>query len=151
MPANRADLLCFEGLATSLNIFRGKEPAPKYRILDVPQDKMLSITVAKETAEVRPFIAGAILRNIKFTQAMYDSFMGLQEKLHANLARQRTLVAIGTHDLDSIQGPFTYQARRPEDIRFAPLNQTKEMDGNELMAFLEKGKLALLQSSPWES
>jgi len=54
---------------------------------------MQSITVAKETAEVRPYVAGAILRNLKFTEATYQSFIGLQDKLHQNLARQRTLVS----------------------------------------------------------
>lgn len=141
VPANRSDLLCFEGLARSLNIFCGKEDAPTYRVLDIPEDRMEYITVAKETANVRPFISGAILRGVKFTPASYASFISLQDKLHQNLARQRTLVAIGTHDLDKLQGPFTYEARRPENIKFAPLNEEKEYDGHELMAHLENGKL----------
>lgn len=41
----------------------------------------------------------------------------------------------GTHDLDTIQGPFTYDARPPKDIKFIPLNQTKEMNAEELMEF----------------
>ena len=86
---------------------------------------------------VRPFVSGAILRNIKFTQERYESFIALQDKLHQNLARQRTLVAIGTHDLDTIQGPFTYDALPPEQIEFVPLNQTKKMNGRELMKFYE--------------
>ncbi|KAJ8123934.1 hypothetical protein ONZ43_g225 [Nemania bipapillata] len=141
VPANRSDLLCFEGLARSLNIFRGKEPTPTYRVLDIPEDQMQYIVVSKETADVRPFVACAILRGVRFTQASYDSFISLQDKLHQNLARQRTLVAIGTHDLDTVQGPFTYEARTPENIRFRPLNQEKEMDGNELMAHLENKHL----------
>ena len=48
--------------------------------------------------------------------------------------RKRTLVAIGTHDLDTLKGPFTYSALAPEAIKFRPLNQTKEMTGPELMA-----------------
>ena len=39
--------------------------------------------------------------------------------------RRRTLVSMGTHDLDTIQGPFTYEALRPEEIRFAPLNHVR--------------------------
>lgn len=78
-----------------------------------------------------------MLRNIKFTQERYDSFIALQDKLHANLARQRTLVSIGTHDLDTIKGPFTYEALPPEQIKFVPLNQTKEMNAKELMEFYE--------------
>jgi phenylalanyl-tRNA synthetase beta subunit len=77
------------------------------------------------------------LRNVRFTQARYESFIALQDKLHQNLARQRTLVAIGTHDLDTLQGPFTYEALPPEDIKFVPLNQTKSMNAVELMKFYE--------------
>lgn len=133
-------MLCFEGIALHLNIFRGKEATPSYKLLQVPEDKMQSITVSKETAKVRPYVAGAILRNIKFTQATYDSFIGLQDKLHQNLARGRTLVSIGTHDLDTIKGPFTYEAHPPKDVNFVPLNQTKSMDGEELMKFYETDK-----------
>lgn len=82
-------------------------------------------------------MSGSILRNIKFTKERYDSFIALQDKIHQNLARQRTLVAIGTHDLDTIQGPFTYEALPPKDIEFIPLNQTKSMNGVELMSFYE--------------
>jgi phenylalanyl-tRNA synthetase beta chain len=82
-------------------------------------------------------VSGSILRNIKFTKERYNSFIALQDKIHQNLARQRTLVAIGTHDLDTIQGPFTYEALPPKDIEFIPLNQTKSMNGVELMNFYE--------------
>ena len=90
-----------------------------------------------QTARIRPYVSGAILRNIKFTKERYESFIGLQDKLHQNLARQRTLVAIGTHDLDTIKGPFTYEALPPEDIHFVPLNQTKSMNGVEMMTFYQ--------------
>lgn len=95
--------------------------------------------------KIRPLVSGAILRNITFTQAGYESFIALQDKLHQNLARQRTLVSIGTHDLDTIKGPFTYDALPPKDIKFVPLNQTKELDGEELMAFYEVYELCTLR------
>ncbi|SPQ21524.1 ed9b93d1-3a32-4098-9b41-939fe61cd882 [Thermothielavioides terrestris] len=137
IPANRYDMLCFEGIAMNLNIFRGKQATPNWKLLDIPENKMQTLTITKETAQVRPYAAAAILRNIKFTQASYDSFISLQDKLHQNLARQRTLVAIGTHDLDTIKGPFTYEALPPRDINFVPLNQTKQINGEELMSFYE--------------
>jgi phenylalanyl-tRNA synthetase beta chain len=56
-----------------------------------------------------------------------------QDKLHHNIGRQRSLVAIGTHDLDTIQGPFTYDAEVPTELCFKPLNQTKEYTAAELM------------------
>jgi phenylalanyl-tRNA synthetase beta chain len=77
----------------NLNIFRGKYPTPNWRLADIPEDKLQTLTITPETGLVRPHAAAAILRNVKFTQASYDSFISLQDKLHQNLARQRTLVA----------------------------------------------------------
>jgi phenylalanyl-tRNA synthetase beta chain len=133
-------MLCFEGIALMLNIFREKTPLPNYRLVVPKSGKLQTITVHPETMEVRPYVSGAILRNITFTQQAYDSFISLQDKLHQNLARQRTLVSIGTHDLDTIKGPFTYEALPPTDINFTPLNQTKKMNGEELMQFYETDK-----------
>ncbi|KAI0014021.1 phenylalanyl-tRNA synthetase [Xylariaceae sp. FL0662B] len=140
VPANRYDMLCFEGIALMLNIFRGKQPTPNFKLVQPDSGNLYTITVLEDTTKVRPLVAGAILRNVKFTQKSYDSFIALQDKLHQNLARQRSLVAIGTHDLDTIKGPFTYEARPPKDISFLPLNQTKNMTAEELMTFYEKDK-----------
>ena len=75
---------------------------------------------------------------MKFTQQNYESFIDLQDKLHHNICRKRTLVAIGTHDLDTLKPSFRYDARRPTDLRFRPLNQTKEVNGVELMELYSK-------------
>lgn len=37
----------------------------------------------------------------------------------------------------AVKGPFTYEALKPEEIEFIPLNQTKKMNGKELMEFYE--------------
>ncbi|CAG5105684.1 Oidioi.mRNA.OKI2018_I69.chr1.g2358.t1.cds [Oikopleura dioica] len=81
---------------------------------------------------------GAVLRNVTFTEASYESFIDLQDKLHQNLARQRTLSSIGTHDLDTVKGPFRYVARKPEEIKFVALKQEKEMSAPELLEMYEK-------------
>ncbi|KAL9111420.1 MAG: hypothetical protein Q9227_004097 [Pyrenula ochraceoflavens] len=138
VPANRYDLVCIEGIALMLNIFLGRKPVPNWRLVAPPNGELQSMTASPTVANVRPYCSGAILRNIKFNQARYDSFIALQDKLHQNLARQRTLVAIGTHDLDTIEAPFSYEGVSPKDIKFAPLNQTKEMTGEEIMRFYEK-------------
>ncbi|EXJ73108.1 phenylalanyl-tRNA synthetase, beta subunit [Cladophialophora psammophila CBS 110553] len=153
IPANRYDMLCFEGIQLMLNIFNRRVAAPKYVLKAPSKGGIQTITVSKDCERIRPYVSGAILRNIKFDQARYESFIDLQDKLHQNLARQRTLVSIGTHDLDSIQGPFTYEALPPKDIKFVPLNQNKELDGEELMQFYEKDKhlgrfLHIIRDSP---
>lgn len=149
VPANRYDMLCYEGICQALNVFLGNEKYPDYKLAK-PTTKL---TIDKSVEAVRPYAASAILRNVKFTQSSYDSFIALQDKLHTNLCRNRTLVAIGTHDLDTIQGPFTYEGLKPQDISFAPLNQTKVMNGNEIMEFYEKDKhlskyLHIIKDSP---
>lgn len=86
---------------------------------------------------IRPHVVCAILRDITFTADSYRSFIELQDKFHQNIGRNRTLVSIGTHDLDKIQAPFYYRAMAPSEIKFVPLNRSKEMNGHELMKELE--------------
>ncbi|KAK4925762.1 phenylalanine--tRNA ligase subunit beta, partial [Elasticomyces elasticus] len=152
-PANRYDMLCFEGIAMNLKVFLGKAIVPEIKLKKPSDGKLLTVTIHKETEQIRPYFSCAVLRNITFTKERYESFIALQDKLHANLARQRSLVAIGTHDLDTLQGPFTYEALPPEEIKFAPLNQTKSMNAKEMMEFYEKDKhlsryLPIIRSSP---
>lgn len=153
IPANRYDMLCFEGIQLMLNIFNRRIKAPNYVLKPPANGQLQTITVSKECEQVRPYVSGAILRNIKFDEARYESFIDLQDKLHANLARQRTLVSIGTHDLDTIKGPFTYEALPPKDIKFIPLNQAQSMNGAELMNFYDKDRhlgryLHIIRDSP---
>ncbi|XP_061639197.1 phenylalanine--tRNA ligase beta subunit isoform X3 [Phyllopteryx taeniolatus] len=134
VPANRYDLLCLEGLVRGLQVFKNKLEAPRYRRVSPISGDPQKLVITKETAVVRPYAVAAVLRNITFTQERYDSFIELQEKLHQNICRKRSLVAIGTHDLNTISGPFTYTAKPPGDISFRPLNQAKEYNATQLMS-----------------
>jgi len=115
--------------------------------------------VRPETLLVRPFVVCAVLRNVMFDAARYNSFIDLQDKLHQNICRKRSLVAIGTHDLDKVHGPFTYEALPPEvcclaarvkgthspcvalqDIRFVPLKQEREFNATELLEFYKMAR-----------
>ncbi|CAJ0950648.1 unnamed protein product [Ranitomeya imitator] len=133
VPANRYDLLCLEGLVRGLQVFKERIDAPRYKRITPADSQLQRLFITEETAAVRPFAVAAVLRNITFTQERYENFIDLQEKLHQNICRRRTLVAIGTHDLDTITGPFIYTAKPPSSIRFRPLNQRKEYTAPELM------------------
>ncbi|CAJ1461948.1 unnamed protein product [Effrenium voratum] len=153
VPANRYDLLCIEGLVRALQIFKGTMAAPLYKLSSPNPQPQMRLTVKKETAQIRPFVVGAVLRGVTFDKDRYDSFIELQDKLHVNICRKRTLVAIGTHDLSTLKPPFTYEALPPKDIRFTPLNQTEEMDGNRMMEVLSshqqlKTYLPIIRDSP---
>lgn len=153
IPANRYDLLCLEGLVRGLRVYKKLMPAPTYS-LSTPKPKAnMKITVHASTAQIRPFIVAAILRNVTFDKERYDSFIELQDKLHQNICRKRQLVAIGTHDLSTIEGPFSYEALPPKDIVFTPLGQTEEMDANKMFEVLSqhqqlKNYLHLVKDSP---
>ena len=139
IPANRYDLLCLEGIARALNIFRGQRSTPVFRTVE-PENgqERLRVKVNKTVSLVRPFIVCAVLRNVTFTKERYNSFIDLQDKLHQNICRRRSLVAIGTHDLAKIEGPFTYDAKPKEEIEFVPLKQTKSFRADELLEHYKK-------------
>lgn len=139
VPANRYDLLCLEGLARSLRIFLGIEPMSQFTVTKPQQ--MQTMIVKHETNQIRPFVVCAILRNITFDSHSYNSFLDLQDKLHHNICRKRTLVAIGTHDLDTISGPFEYHAKNPETITFHPLMEEKEFRADQLLHYYEFEKV----------
>ena len=107
------------------------------RCVALIRNSTLSITPRYQTSKIRPLFACAILRNITFTPSSYASFIDLQDKLHQNICRRRILVAIGTHDLDTLKPPFRYEARSPQDIKFAPLGKSKAYTAEELMTLYE--------------
>ena len=123
VPANRYDILCLEGMARALNVFMGNSARPEYTLLKPPGKGPYTMTVEPATAQIRPYIVCAVLRNCKFDDRSYNSFLDLQDRLHHNVCRRRTLVAIGTHDLDTVSPPFRYRALPPRDINFIPLAQ----------------------------
>ncbi|XP_013196441.2 phenylalanine--tRNA ligase beta subunit [Amyelois transitella] len=151
IPANRYDLLCLEGLVDGILVFQGKKAPPQYTLAKYEDCNSLHLT--PETAIVRPYAVAAVLKGVTFTKESYDSFIDLQDKLHQNICRKRTLVAIGTHDLDTIKGPFIYDALPPSEIKFKALNQQKEMTAPELMELYSnhaqlKQYLGIIRDSP---
>ncbi|XP_074654033.1 phenylalanine--tRNA ligase beta subunit-like [Tubulanus polymorphus] len=134
VAANRYDLLCMEGLVRNLKVFKEMMKNPRYSAVPPKDGKpMQQLVIKPATSQVRPHCVAAVLRNITFTPDSYKNFIDLQDKLHQNICRKRSLVAIGTHDLDTLSGPFVYDARPPCEISFKPLNQTEEFTAAQLM------------------
>ncbi|CAH8657849.1 unnamed protein product [Schistosoma intercalatum] len=151
IPANRYDLLCPEGLSRALMIFESKIKPPSF-VTKKPQN-IIQLHVLPSTQSVRPFVVAGVLRNIVLDESRLNSFIDLQEKLHQNLCRKRSLVAIGAHDLDTLNPPFFYDAKCPKDIRFKALNKTEEHSAEELMQIFSsdshlKQYLSLIQDKP---
>ena len=137
VAANRYDLLCLEGLALALSVFLEQKKMPEFKVLNVLPAEERQLIVDPSVGKVRPFGLSAILRGINFTDETLKGFMELQEKLHNNICRGRKLVSMGTHDLDTVKGPFYYKAMKRKDIHFVPLNRTEEVDGDGMLKLLK--------------
>ena len=97
--------------------------------MNVLPEEERQLIVDPSVGRVRPFGLSAILRGINFTDDTLKGFMELQDK--------RKLVSMGTHDLDTVKGPFYYKAMKRKDIHFVPLNRTEAVDGDGLMNLLK--------------
>ncbi|KAM0679694.1 phenylalanine--tRNA ligase subunit beta [Glugoides intestinalis] len=139
IAANRYDLLCIEGLAAALK---------PYMSLDSYKDITVScpvLSVMKKKTHERQAIACAVIRGIKFDQDSYDSFISYQEKLHSSIGRNRSLVAIGTHDLAKLGSDIVYKSVNLGEINFTPLKPGKAgvksiINGAELEDYFSKDK-----------
>eukprot|EP01095_Lingulamoeba_sp_RSL-Kostka_P017515 TRINITY_DN9144_c0_g1_i1.p1 TRINITY_DN9144_c0_g1~~TRINITY_DN9144_c0_g1_i1.p1 ORF type:complete len:605 (+),score=218.13 TRINITY_DN9144_c0_g1_i1:55-1869(+) len=152
IPANRYDLLCMEGFVTAVRVFLEKDQAPVYKT--IKPDEPIKMYIEDNVDQIRPIGVAAILRNINFDEKSYQSFIDLQDKLHQNICRDRRLVSIGTHDLDTIEPPFTYKAIAPKEINFVPLKMEKEVNGADFCKEVRENAkhvekyLALIEDSP---
>uniref|UniRef100_A0A2P2MTQ4 PhenylalaninetRNA ligase beta subunit cytoplasmic n=1 Tax=Rhizophora mucronata TaxID=61149 RepID=A0A2P2MTQ4_RHIMU len=88
VPANRYDLLCLEGLSQALRIFNKQDEIPTYTVAEINKESMIKMHVKPETSLIRPYVVCAVLRDITFDEASYNSFIDLQDKLHHNICRQ---------------------------------------------------------------
>lgn len=135
IPANRYDLLCFEGFCNAISSFLNFKKVRKCNYEDF--DKCFKI-IKNDTNE-RKHIACAIIKNISFTDSSFDSFISYQDKLHSSLGRHRSIVAIGTHDFSKIKGSVEYKTTSIKNIKFNPLKGT-ENNFIDLQKYFENDK-----------
>ena len=84
------------------------------------------------------FLSNPTIVLLIYKKSCIKRYAGVFEKLfpyryYCFPCRKRALVAIGTHDLDTIEGPFTFEALSPDSIKFKPLNLTEEYTASQLM------------------
>ncbi|MFH1802759.1 MAG: phenylalanine--tRNA ligase subunit beta [archaeon] len=130
---NRPDLISMHGYVRSFRAFLGlSKGIKKYKVQKPEKDHHVKIDPSVK--EVRPFTACAIVKNLKLTDEKIKEIIELQEKLHFTLGRNRKKLAIGVYPLEKISLPIRYEARPPEKIKFIPLEETREMDGNQILS-----------------
>ncbi len=131
---NRPDWLSVEGVARSCYSYRTGKPK-----LYSAAKSSVAWKVLPSVLSVRPYVGSAVVRAVPNTPQLLVSLIQLQEKLHDTLGRNRRKMAIGIHDLATVQPPFTYQAVDRNGTRFVPLGKTSPMTPGEILMSHEKG------------
>ncbi|RSD33867.1 MAG: phenylalanyl-tRNA synthetase beta chain, partial [Methanohalophilus sp.] len=132
---DRPDLYSVEGVSRAMRGFMDIETGPvKYDI----NDSDVEIFLDNDIKSIRPVLACAIVRGVKFTESSIKSLMDLQESLHWGLGRDRKKVSIGVHDLSGVKPPFKYIGGDPS-VEFVPLDFTEPMNLADILEKHPKG------------
>ncbi|WP_323674335.1 phenylalanine--tRNA ligase subunit beta [Halorubellus sp. PRR65] len=158
---DRLDRLSVEGVARSLRYQYGDD-----RGVYVPStnDADWTIEVDDSVPDERPYVTGAVIRDVNLDEDALDSLIQLQEKLHATMGRKRAKGAIGIHDLIALKGSqverdddaadvgetaadvgddvrvsetsksISYVGLEPEEDTFVPLDSDREMTPADVLA-----------------
>jgi phenylalanyl-tRNA synthetase beta chain len=129
---NRPDLISLPGFMRAFKAFMGKELGLKQYKINKPEKNYL-VKVDSSLKDVRPFTACAVVKNLKLDDNRIKVIIDLQEKLHSTVGRNRKKLAIGIYPLDKITLPIKFEARKPEEIKFIPLESNVEMNGLQIL------------------
>jgi phenylalanyl-tRNA synthetase beta chain len=133
---NRIDFSSYAGVARAFQGLMGwKTGLPKYV---VHKDNII-LKIDESVQKVRPYMLGAVVRNMKLDEDAVREIMEMQEDLHWGVGRDRGKASIGVHNLDNVKPPFTYLAADPDEVKFVPLAKTEEMTLREILEEHEKG------------
>ncbi|MBC7090178.1 MAG: phenylalanine--tRNA ligase subunit beta, partial [Methanobacteriaceae archaeon] len=130
------DQLSVEGVARSLKGFLGLEKGlPSYNV----ENSGMKVYVDMSVTKIRPHIGMGIIKNVNFNDKKLKQVMEFQEDLHWVIGRDRKKVAIGIHNLDVVEAPFTYKAVKPDGVKFIPLDCDHEMTPAQILREHPKG------------
>ncbi len=129
---NRPDMLSQSGILRALESYFGKKTGLKHYKLNKPA-KNFMVKIDKSVKDIRPYTACAIVKNLKFNDEKIKEVIDIQEKLHSTLGRDRKKFAIGIYPLEKISLPIKFEARKPEEIKFVPLEFDKELNGLQIL------------------
>ncbi|QFU82050.1 phenylalanine--tRNA ligase subunit beta [Natronorubrum aibiense] len=143
---DRLDRLSVEGVARSLRYQYGDA-----RGVHVPSPNAAewTIEVDESVPDDRPYVTGAVIRDVNLDEDALDSLIQLQEKLHATMGRKRAKGAIGIHDLTMLKGrsatddgtpSIEYVGVDPDGDRFVPLDSDEEMTPAQVLEDHQTGQ-----------
>ncbi|MAG02730.1 phenylalanine--tRNA ligase subunit beta [Candidatus Pacearchaeota archaeon] len=126
---NRPDLLSLQGFSRAFNSFLGKGEIKEYKVEGSGEKLILS-----DLPEEWPFAYACIVRGLKFDDNVIKKIIDIQEKLGMGHLRKRRKGGIGLYPLDKISFPISFVGRKPEEIKFQPLEFPKEINGRQILS-----------------
>lgn len=134
---NRPDFGTDFGIARALRGLLGKETG----LSDFPTSPSgVTVSVDRRLSSVRPYIACAVATGLRLDDEDIRQIISLQEDLHNGLGRRRRTVAIGIHNLDAVNPPFSYRAVGPS-FSFIPLGGAEKTPISSILSQTEEGRL----------
>jgi phenylalanyl-tRNA synthetase beta chain len=129
VTAERIDLLSFVGFKRALESYLSLKKYTPFSLKDSKQ----KVIVDRSATNYGNHTMCAIVKNLNLDSEKIKEIINVQEKLHLTYGRKRKSVAIGVYPLDKITFPITFMADFPENIKFIPLGETKEMTGFDII------------------
>ncbi|MCD6466260.1 phenylalanine--tRNA ligase subunit beta, partial [Candidatus Bathyarchaeota archaeon] len=117
--SNRADLWGVEGIARALRGILGIETGLKR--YEITGDSGVKVYVNESLRSIRPYIACAVVKNVRLTDAAIRHIMRFQDKMDQTYGRSRRRTSIGLYDFDLIVPPLKYTVSKPDETKFVPL------------------------------
>ncbi|ELY85387.1 phenylalanine--tRNA ligase subunit beta [Natrinema altunense] len=142
---DRLDRLSVEGVARSMRYQYGDARGVH---VPSPNSPEWTIEVEESVPDERPYVTGAVVRDVDLDEEALESLIQLQEKLHATMGRKRAKGAIGIHDLTMLKGTaategnptIQYVGVEPDEDRFVPLDSDREMTPADVLADHQTGQ-----------
>lgn len=110
---NRPDLYSIEGITRALKSF--SDANFELNNYNIENNNEYKIYISNDTKNVRPFIIGAIIKNITINNNIIESFENLIENLHWALGRNKRKISINIHDIVKLKFPLTYKIINTND------------------------------------
>lgn len=134
---NRPDLWSVEGIARELKGALGIEEGLKD--YSVEGFSGVEVDVDPLLLHIRPYIACAVVKDVRLDDEVIREFMHLQDKLDQTYGRKRKRTSIGLYNFSLITPPLHYGVAKPTGRRFIPLGGDKEMSLKEIIESHPKG------------
>ena len=134
---NRPDLWNVEGLARALQGFLKIETG--LREYTIAASSGVEVHVDPRLKGIRPYIACAVVKNPKISDAAIRGVMQFQDKLDQTYGRRRKRASIGLYDFGLVTPPIRYGVAKPREISFAPLGFEEHMTLEEILQRHPKG------------